>query len=906
MADTVWIEYEQRVALLADVAKGLFPASKDALRSINRKFTLPAESEQAKVNLKDIWFDSKFQSAIPKALNSTSNQVRFEAVQLLRHLTYHEEVLPSMWASDSVRPLLLSAAKMCDVPGEENARVQSMMVLHNLATYLANVRSMWENARLREVVVEAAACSKQGQSPNYRKSGLKVLACLLADPVNVDSIKAHNAACAALQKAHKQMKAKDDVELVANALETLGLLAHHVSPTAEDSMARSIGEGFIGRALSAEDSAASSVEDQVDELLVAAENNDIERARQVLAQRPCSVLAKGADDYTPLLWAAYHGNLTMATLLLAHDAVVDARDCVGSTPLGTAAWNGHSDCVRLLLNHRADPTLKNNGGKTALMAADSQGHKESKKLIETELANSAAASSFVADAAAAGNATAAAASSSRAATPTTNPAAGALPEAAEQRITLVERGWCQKLLDLLPTELPGDEIDWLQSKAGVRALLERLETSDESYTPKLLRALMEKVWQVVKGFPEEDVEQRRAFSEAWSTSVDSVIFPKLKEAAAKLPTLFVRDERCTYHLGEVKEEDGILDIPQRIDRARDAFRLAREGRSNELVEVDFSQTELDERHILEICRLAHTDKYVLRIHTKLSEVESDASSRAKMMGSVISGHDVNAYGTDLDASKGTKSACLAGLHAVMRSIDAVLERRASNVFAAIRPPGHHVGRDGRTEAASTQGFCFYNNVAVGAKYAVNKCGLQRVCVIDFDVHHGNGTEEILRGDPHFLFVSSHAYDPYEDQLYPCTGGDSSGNVINVTLSRHFKGIDLWEEWRDENVDEKIRAFQPQLILLSSGFDAHKFDHSEYGGLDTNDYGDLTERLLSLAWSIDTCYGRLVSVLEGGYNTSNRSPKKPLLDAVKIHLDKLVDGKKPSVCDPPPAARPRLA
>lgn len=134
------------------------------------------------------------------------------------------------------------------------------------------------------------------------------------------------------------------------------------------------------------------------------------------------------------------------------------------------------------------------------------------------------------------------------------------------------------------------------------------------------------------------------------------------------------------------------------------------------------------------------------------------------------------------------------------------------------------------------------------------------------MHHGNGTEEILSSDSRFFFVSVHAFDK-KFKFYPATGEESlpQRNVVNVALTKGFGFELLLEGWRDERVGEKLNEFQPQLILLSSGFDAHKSDLAKAAKLEAADYFELTQMLISLAWRIESCHGRLLSVLEGGYD-----------------------------------------
>jgi acetoin utilization deacetylase AcuC-like enzyme len=202
----------------------------------------------------------------------------------------------------------------------------------------------------------------------------------------------------------------------------------------------------------------------------------------------------------------------------------------------------------------------------------------------------------------------------------------------------------------------------------------------------------------------------------------------------------------------------------------------------------------------------------------------------------------------------TLSAALHAAGAAVKAVDLVMEGRAENAFCNIRPPGHHAGR------ASAAGFCLFNNVAVAAAHALAQYGMTRVAIADFDVHHGNGTEDIFHDDPRVMLCSTfrHPYYPYK--------GVGSGNehMINVPLAAGASG----EEFRAAVTKHWLPAlarFQPQLLLISAGFDAHLEDDMGGLALRESDYAWVTERLKELAEKYAS--RRIVSVLEGGYALS---------------------------------------
>jgi acetoin utilization deacetylase AcuC-like enzyme len=217
----------------------------------------------------------------------------------------------------------------------------------------------------------------------------------------------------------------------------------------------------------------------------------------------------------------------------------------------------------------------------------------------------------------------------------------------------------------------------------------------------------------------------------------------------------------------------------------------------------------------------------------------------------------------------TWDAALRSAGAAITATDAVIEGELENAFCAIRPPGHHAGRD------QAMGFCFFNNVAIAAKHALERHGLQRVAIVDFDVHHGNGTEDIVAGDERILMVSF-----YQHPFYPDGGARSAAaNLLNVPVPAYTKGMAI-REIVDTLWMPRLEAFQPELILISAGFDAHREDELGQLGLVEQDYAWITLRLKDIARRF--ARGRIVSCLEGGYNTS------ALARSVEAHLRVLAD------------------
>jgi acetoin utilization deacetylase AcuC-like enzyme len=210
---------------------------------------------------------------------------------------------------------------------------------------------------------------------------------------------------------------------------------------------------------------------------------------------------------------------------------------------------------------------------------------------------------------------------------------------------------------------------------------------------------------------------------------------------------------------------------------------------------------------------------------------------------------------DTMMSPGSHEAALRAAGAVVRAVDDVASGKIKNAFCAVRPPGHHAPAD------RAMGFCLFNNVAIGAFHARNIRVSERIAVIDFDVHHGNGTEDIFWNDADLFYASTH-----QMPLYPGTGArDERGvaqNILNVPLTP-YSGSDAFRAAMSNAILPAVESFKPDFIFISAGFDAHKSDPLAQLELTENDFGWATARICELAKK--ACEGRVVSTLEGGYD-----------------------------------------
>lgn len=241
---------------------------------------------------------------------------------------------------------------------------------------------------------------------------------------------------------------------------------------------------------------------------------------------------------------------------------------------------------------------------------------------------------------------------------------------------------------------------------------------------------------------------------------------------------------------------------------------------------------------------AATREALLRVHD------------ARLLASVLDEAGIGPHRLDEDTvlSEGSADAALRAAGAGVAAVDAVMAGDDPQAFCAVRPPGHHATR------TTAMGFCLFNSVAVAAAHAVHAHGLHRVAIADFDVHHGNGSQDIFEGDPRVMYLSSH-----QSPLYPHTGdpdGHGAGNLANAVLPPGAGGHDFRGLWR-EILLPRLEAFKPQLLLVSAGFDGHRLDPLADLSLEAGDYRWLSAELAATARR--HAGGRLVSLLEGGYS-----------------------------------------
>lgn len=253
--------------------------------------------------------------------------------------------------------------------------------------------------------------------------------------------------------------------------------------------------------------------------------------------------------------------------------------------------------------------------------------------------------------------------------------------------------------------------------------------------------------------------------------------------------------------------------------------------------------------------LAHDLNYVLTLDDFLQQLEATGDTRA--------------LDPDTWASPGTRAATWRAAGAAIAATDAVIDGKLDNAFCAVRPPGHHATHN------QTMGFCFFNNVAVAARHALDVRGLKRVAVVDFDVHHGNGTEDILAGDDRVLMVGL-----FQHPFYPYSGAECrAGNMVNIPVPARSDGK-LIRDVVESYWLYRLEDFQPEMIFISAGFDAHREDEMGGLGMVEADYAWITAKIMEVAAKYSK--GRIVSCLEGGYNLSS------LARSVAAHVRTLIE------------------
>lgn len=312
-------------------------------------------------------------------------------------------------------------------------------------------------------------------------------------------------------------------------------------------------------------------------------------------------------------------------------------------------------------------------------------------------------------------------------------------------------------------------------------------------------------------------------------------------------TAYYTHAECLEHdMGE-----GHPECPERLQAIEQMLNLT--GLNASLARQEAPQASLAD------LGLAHEAGYIANLRDFMEQVCASGKTRA--------------IDPDTLVCPGTWQAALRAAGAAVAATDAVLDGRAPNAFCAVRPPGHHATR------REAMGFCFFNNVAVAARHALDVRGLKRVAVVDFDVHHGNGTEDILAGDDRVLMVSF-----FQHPLYPYAGTDEpASNMVNVPVPARTPGAEI-RGLIEAKWIPALEAFKPQMIFISAGFDAHRDDGLANLSLSEDDYQWITERVMRLAERY--AQGRVVSCLEGGYNLS------ALARSVEAHLRALTRTSRP--------------
>jgi len=261
------------------------------------------------------------------------------------------------------------------------------------------------------------------------------------------------------------------------------------------------------------------------------------------------------------------------------------------------------------------------------------------------------------------------------------------------------------------------------------------------------------------------------------------------------------------------------------------------------IEDQLIQSRLD-GHLKRIDPPLATEADITRVHSEdhLAFIKSKAPTSGYAM---IDG--------DTIMNTATWNVSLRAAGAAIAAVDAVMKGEVNNAFCAIRPPGHHA------EPHRSMGFCVFNTIAIATRYALEQYDLDRVAVIDFDVHHGNGTEAAFIDDPHVLMCSF-----FQHPFYPYSGLEGGDNMVNIPLPASTSGK-VVREMISKIWIPRLQEFKPQLIMISAGFDAHREDDLGQMGLVEDDYVWITQQLMNVANL--TCEGKIVSCLEGGYNLS---------------------------------------
>jgi acetoin utilization deacetylase AcuC-like enzyme len=311
-----------------------------------------------------------------------------------------------------------------------------------------------------------------------------------------------------------------------------------------------------------------------------------------------------------------------------------------------------------------------------------------------------------------------------------------------------------------------------------------------------------------------------------------------------MSTLFISHPACLNHLNP-------LGHPERPDRLRAIEQALEDERFHMLAREQAPLAPL------EIVALCHPMDYIEAIRN----------------ASPSEGEGIVRLDADTSMSPGSFEAALRAVGGAMLAVDEVMNQKASNAFVAVRPPGHHA------ETARPMGFCLFNNVAIAARYAQDRYDVERVSIVDFDVHHGNGSQDIFWADSSVMYCSTH-----EMPLFPGTGAASEcgehNNIVNAPLSAGDGG-DAFREAFEIAILPRLRAFKPDILVISAGFDAHTRDPLANLNLLEADFAWVTKKLMEIA--DDSAQGRIVSLLEGGYDLQGLSR------SVAAHVTALMRG-----------------
>jgi acetoin utilization deacetylase AcuC-like enzyme len=297
--------------------------------------------------------------------------------------------------------------------------------------------------------------------------------------------------------------------------------------------------------------------------------------------------------------------------------------------------------------------------------------------------------------------------------------------------------------------------------------------------------------------------------------------------------------------------NGHPECPQRLDAIED--RLLISGLDQALERREATAASMADME------LAHGRMHLASLRGLSDGLRDDIAAGGPTHAQVDPDTSINLHSWD---------AILMAAGAAIDATDAIMAGEMVNAFCAVRPPGHHATRN------QAMGFCFVNNVAVAAKYALERHGLKRVAIIDFDVHHGNGTEDIVAGDERILMCSF-----YQHPYYPAWDHANAPNLVNLPVPAYTKGMDI-RELIDMMWLPRLDAHKPQMIFISAGFDAHREDDMGQLGLVEQDYAWITQRIKDVAQR--HAQGRIVSCLEGGYDLSS------LARSVEAHIRVLAD------------------